>query len=231
MDIAARFRVPLVVSYHGWDAHIAPPPGRLRLYERQHLRRRPRLFAEAALVLAASAALRDRVIALGSDPARTEVHHLGIDRAIFDGARRDAGARRIAMVGRLVRSKGIHFALEALRLLRPAPAGGGTGDPRRRAGTRQPRAPGGRPAGDLPRRRQPAGRPRPARALPRPLHAFDRLPRPCRRRPSASPPPKPRPWACRSWPPPPAAFPRWCIVLRYGWKGSQPVIERIAQVL
>ena len=34
---------------------------------------------------------------------------------------------RIAMVGRLVRSKGIHFAIEALRLLRAAPAGRGTG--------------------------------------------------------------------------------------------------------
>ena len=117
MDIAARCRLPLVVSYHGWDAHI--DAATRRPYDRQHLRRRRRLFDQAALVLTASGALRDRVVALGSDPDRTEVHYLGIDRSLFDGARHDDGARRIAMIGRLVRSKGTHFAIEALRLLLP----------------------------------------------------------------------------------------------------------------
>ncbi len=115
MDIATRCRLPLVVSFHGWDAHIAPRTK--RPYDRQHLRRLSRLFDRAALVLAASHALRDRVLALGSDPNRTEVHYLGIDRTLFDGTRRDAGTRRIAMIGRLVSSKGTHFAIEALRIL------------------------------------------------------------------------------------------------------------------
>jgi colanic acid/amylovoran biosynthesis glycosyltransferase len=115
IGIARRHRIPLVASFHGWDAHLGDRPS---LYERRHLRARPRLFAEAALVLAASRALRDRLVELGADPARTEVHYLGIDRDLFDGGPGGApGGRRIAMVGRLVRSKGAHFALEALALL------------------------------------------------------------------------------------------------------------------
>ncbi|MFO1144194.1 MAG: glycosyltransferase [Amaricoccus sp.] len=113
MGIAGRLGVPLVVSCHGWDAHIA---GR-SLYERCHLARRSRLFRQSALVLAASAMLRTRMLALGADPARTEVHYLGIDRDRFDGRRCDDGRPRIAMVGRLVPSKGTGLALEALRLL------------------------------------------------------------------------------------------------------------------
>ncbi len=116
MDIAGRLGVPLVVSYHGWDARIGA--GAPTLYERRHLHRRPRLFREAALVLAGSEWLRRAVVALGSDPATTEVHSLGIDRCLFDGRRSEPGGHRIAMIGRLVRSKGTHFALDALTLLR-----------------------------------------------------------------------------------------------------------------
>jgi glycosyltransferase involved in cell wall biosynthesis len=76
------------------------------------------MFDQADLVLAASRALRETVIEVGGDPARTEVHYLGVDRLLFDGVRSDSGGRRIAMVGRLVPSKGTHFALEALRLLK-----------------------------------------------------------------------------------------------------------------
>jgi glycosyltransferase involved in cell wall biosynthesis len=117
LDLARRLRVPLVVSFHGWDAHLPADPARATLYERRHLARRARLFAEASLVLAPSHALHARLLALGADPARTETAYLGIDRDLFDGARYDDGVPRIAMVGRLVPSKGTRFALEALALL------------------------------------------------------------------------------------------------------------------
>ena len=119
MDLARRLAVPLVVSFHGWDAHLPADPARPSLYERRHLARRARLFTEASLVLAASRFLRTRLLELGADPGRTEVAYLGVDRDRFDGARNDDGTARIAMIGRLVRSKGTHFALEALRLLAP----------------------------------------------------------------------------------------------------------------
>ncbi len=119
MDIARRLDVPLVVSFHGWDAHIPARRGAPTRYERLHLARRARLFAEARLVLAPSRALHARLLDLGADPSRTEVALLGVDREIFDGARCDDGIARIAMVGRLVRSKGTHHALEALARLAP----------------------------------------------------------------------------------------------------------------
>ena len=135
-----------------------PPP----LYDRRHLHRRAALFDRAALVLAASQALRDRVLGLGSPPGRTEVHYLGIDRGLFDGVRADAGGRRIAMVGRLVRSKGTHFAIEALPPAPRPPSRRRARDPRRRPGA--PRA-SKRQAAGLPVTFLGAGSQRDARAL------------------------------------------------------------------
>ncbi len=118
MDIAAACNIPLVVSYHGYDVRIpegqtAPTP-----YQRIHLARRARLFKQAALILTASDWLRGELIKLGCAPEKVERHYLGVDRALFDGVRADDGGKRIAMVGRLVRFKGTHHALEAFSLLR-----------------------------------------------------------------------------------------------------------------
>ena len=118
MDIARRLDVPLVVTYHGWDAKIPDGQRQPNRYEQVHLRRRRAMLDQAALVLTVSDWLRDEVIALGSAPGKTEVHYLGVDRAIFDGRRGTEDPQLIAMVGRLVRFKGTHFALEAFRLLR-----------------------------------------------------------------------------------------------------------------
>ena len=79
------------------------------------------------------------MLGLGADPARTEVHYLGIDRAVFDGIRRGDAGRRIALVGRLVRSKGTHFALEAIRRLHGRLPGRRSRDHRLRPGARRPR--------------------------------------------------------------------------------------------
>jgi colanic acid/amylovoran biosynthesis glycosyltransferase len=75
------------------------------------------MFDQAELVLAVSEWLRGELVALGSRQPKTEVHYLGVDRRLFDGRRADDGRPRIAMIGRLVRLKGTHFALEAFRLL------------------------------------------------------------------------------------------------------------------
>ncbi len=123
MDIANRLDVPLVVTYHGWDSRISSSTQPLRPYDRLHLARRERMFDQAALILTVSEWLRQEVVALGADEKKTEVHYLGVDRQVFDGIRSSDGSSRVAMVGRLVRLKGTHFALEAFRLLLPRVSG------------------------------------------------------------------------------------------------------------
>jgi colanic acid/amylovoran biosynthesis glycosyltransferase len=118
MDIARRLDIPLVVTFHGWELSLEKPARRPTRYEAEHLKRRAALFEQADLVLAVSAWLRERVLALGAPPEKTGVHYLGIDTERFDGIRKSNGGHRIVMLGRLVRSKGMHFALDALRLLR-----------------------------------------------------------------------------------------------------------------
>jgi colanic acid/amylovoran biosynthesis glycosyltransferase len=118
MDIATRLDIPLVVTFHGWELALEQPARRLSRYEAEHLKRRAALFEQADLVLAVSAWLHQRVLALGGPPEKIGVHYLGIDTERFDGFRKSNCGHRIVMLGRLVRSKGMHFALEALRLLR-----------------------------------------------------------------------------------------------------------------
>jgi glycosyltransferase involved in cell wall biosynthesis len=117
MEIARRLDIPLVVTFHGWDARIPTLGGRPTPYERIHMAKRRRMLDQADLVLGVSEWLRGELVALGSAPHKTEVHYLGVDRRLFDGQRAEDGKRRIAMIGRLVRLKGTHFALEAFRRL------------------------------------------------------------------------------------------------------------------
>lgn len=118
MNIAHKLDVPLIVSFHGYDAWIADGGRPRTFYERLHLHRRTPLFRQAQLVLTCSHWLRRRVIDLGCPPAQVETHYLGVDRAVFDGRRANDGGHRIAMVGRLIPIKGFDLALESIRLLK-----------------------------------------------------------------------------------------------------------------
>jgi colanic acid/amylovoran biosynthesis glycosyltransferase len=113
--LARAAGIPLVVSYHGWDAWMHPSDSG---YARLHLWRRQRMFAQATLVLTSSQWLRQRVVAIGCPTEKTEVHYLGVDREIFDGQRAPDDGPVVAMVGRLVPIKATELALEAFRLLR-----------------------------------------------------------------------------------------------------------------
>lgn len=108
LPLAARLGVPLVTSFHGFDATLSTSglisnPAWLRYaLGRRELGRRGQLF------LCASAFLRDKVLALGFPAERTRVHYMGVDLAAIAPrqAAEEEEAATILHVARLEPVKG-----------------------------------------------------------------------------------------------------------------------------
>ena len=117
---ATRLGVPLVITLHGRDVTRQPHAGGLR--GRRYRRNLRTAFGRAALILAVSGHIRDRAVALGADPAKVRVHHIGVPApAVVPDVPKTWD---VLFVGRFVAKKGVDDLVEALGELR---------DPRPRA--------------------------------------------------------------------------------------------------
>lgn len=109
---ARRHRLPLVVTFHGYDVPLLSSP---RRWLPQHLRyaiRGPQVLRQMALGLCASTELYTMLQALGVPAERLRVHRLGIDVETFTpGAR--SGRFTVVMIGRFVEKKGFAYGIEA----------------------------------------------------------------------------------------------------------------------
>ena len=103
--------VPIVTSFYGYDATSFPR--KANGYGKRVLQR---LFKRGDLFLALSEDMRRDLIALGADPAKVEVHHLGVSLEQFAFAPREPhdDGLRLLFVGRLVHKKGIFDLIDAL---------------------------------------------------------------------------------------------------------------------
>jgi colanic acid/amylovoran biosynthesis glycosyltransferase len=118
MPLASHLRIPLVVTFHGWDVKLGNENARTSAYERLYRWRLPRLFQQTSAVVCVSHAWRDRLITLGCPPEKVHTNYLGVDSNFFDGVRGEFDPSAIVYVGRLIFRKGVHTLLEALRELR-----------------------------------------------------------------------------------------------------------------
>ncbi|NMD24835.1 MAG: glycosyltransferase [Actinobacteria bacterium] len=122
LPTARRARVPLVVSFHGYDVMLPDgfhrsPAGRL------WLRRRAAVFAQAELLIAVSEAVRARLIELGAPPEKVVCHHIGVDTSVFGGGLdtepdNERDPAHVLFVGRLAEVKGVGDLLEAAAIAR-----------------------------------------------------------------------------------------------------------------
>lgn len=105
--IARRFRIPLVVTFHGMDITV-------RRGWRQ-TRERRKVFERAARVIAVSEFIAGKVRDAGCPPEKLVVHHIGVDTDRFaPGAEGAVEPGRILFVGRLVAKKGLDHLLRAM---------------------------------------------------------------------------------------------------------------------
>jgi colanic acid/amylovoran biosynthesis glycosyltransferase len=115
MPVARSLGIPLVVTFHGYDATVRDDVFRrqsvaLNLY----VRRRSKLARAAARVLCVSEFIRRQVLEKGFSPDRTMVHYTGIDLRKFVP---DPTLKRkpiVLFAGRLVEVKGCEYLIRAM---------------------------------------------------------------------------------------------------------------------
>jgi colanic acid/amylovoran biosynthesis glycosyltransferase len=103
------WRVPLVVSFHGYDVGAWPREEGDDVYRQ--------LFRTADVVTANSNYTRGRLESLGCRPGKIRVLHMGLDLSEFcfrEHTMREDGRVELLSVGRLVEKKGFEFAIRAL---------------------------------------------------------------------------------------------------------------------
>ena len=119
LPLARRLGVPLVTTFHGYDATLSnaallssPAWANYPLF-------RQRLARQGDLFVCVSSFIRERVLAMGFPEARTRLHFIGVD---CDAIRvREAGEEGafVLFVGRLVEMKGAEVLLDAFARLAP----------------------------------------------------------------------------------------------------------------
>ena len=111
IPLSRALGVPLIVTFHGHDvtARATSSP----LYAAYSLLR-PRVFRSAAIVIAVSTFLADRLLAQGCPPEKLIVHHIGVDTTRFRTANVQQREATVLFVGRLVEKKGCEYLLRAM---------------------------------------------------------------------------------------------------------------------
>lgn len=110
---ARRAGLPLVVTFHGYDVTRLPEDPRTGAAYRRGLRR---LFGTAAVLLAVSGYVRERLLELGAPADKVVVFPIGIP--LGESPSSDPPTvRRLLFVGRLVEKKGVADLLDAVAAL------------------------------------------------------------------------------------------------------------------
>ena len=113
LPYASRYRLPLVVTFHGVDVTVLSSWARFLPHRWPYTWLAPQLLSRMTLGLCVSHEIRDRLRALGAPADRLVIHRLGIDLDQFTPGPRETQRIEIAMVGRLVEKKGFEYGLQA----------------------------------------------------------------------------------------------------------------------
>ncbi|HEV2678445.1 MAG TPA: glycosyltransferase [Aliidongia sp.] len=117
LPLAARLNIPLVTTFHGFDATLStaallcsPAWANYPLFRR-------RLARQGDLFLCASSFIRERVLAMGFPEARTRVHYIGVDCQAIRPRDPAEETPTILHVARLVEVKGTQYLIRAVGAL------------------------------------------------------------------------------------------------------------------
>lgn len=113
LPLAQRLGVPLVTTFHGYDATLSTPALLTSPAWFRYPMHRRALAQKGALFLCASEFLRQRVLALGFPEARTHVHYTGVDPTSITPRTGAEETLNILHVARLVEVKGTRYLIAA----------------------------------------------------------------------------------------------------------------------
>jgi glycosyltransferase involved in cell wall biosynthesis len=115
LPLARHLRVPLVVTFHGYDATMTDDALRRGPLGRIYVRRRASLVREARLFIAVSDFIRGELLERGYPEERVVVHRIGVDAELFRAEATVAREPIVLFVGRLAEKKGVTHLISAMR--------------------------------------------------------------------------------------------------------------------
>jgi colanic acid/amylovoran biosynthesis glycosyltransferase len=117
MPLAKKLGVPLITTFHGFDATLSDSALRETRQGRRYLRQMPGLRARGKLFLAVSQFMAKQVEERGFPADRVHVHYIGVDTEKFRPPAAANRKRQVLFVGRLVEKKGCEYAIRAMGLV------------------------------------------------------------------------------------------------------------------
>lgn len=101
--------IPLVTLFHGRDVSVE--------YKRNRMAKFQDLFAVGDLHLTVNKPFAEKLVASGAPSDRVHTHHLGVPVSRYEFSPKPQGTPlRFISISRLVEKKGLHIAIEALRM-------------------------------------------------------------------------------------------------------------------
>jgi colanic acid/amylovoran biosynthesis glycosyltransferase len=114
IPLASSLRIPLLATFHGFDATLSDDALRQTRHGRRYLRKIPELRAKAELFLAVSEFIAKRVEQRGFPADRIRVHYIGVDTEKFQPMAATNRGSQVLFVGRLVEKKGCALLIKAM---------------------------------------------------------------------------------------------------------------------
>jgi colanic acid/amylovoran biosynthesis glycosyltransferase len=105
-EACKRLDIPLIVHFHGFDAHV-------RDVLEEHRETYPLMFNQAAAIVAVSRSMERKLIAMGAPARKVHYNPYGIDCSKFGGAQPGNSPPMFIAVGRFVEKKAPQVTLRA----------------------------------------------------------------------------------------------------------------------
>ncbi|NEZ57398.1 glycosyltransferase [Leptolyngbyaceae cyanobacterium CCMR0082] len=119
LPLCQQLNVPLVVTFHGYDATWETPSwttvrSQGDFFRALLLHKRDRALAAANRIVTVSEFIREQLLLRGGDAHRIVVHYIGIDRQYFQPSPDLDREPMVLFVGRLVEKKGGEYLIRAM---------------------------------------------------------------------------------------------------------------------